>query len=107
LVYKNKKTKIYRTVILPVLLYRCETLFLIIRDKHRLRVLKNEMLRKIFWPMKKEITGHWRKLHNEQLHELYSPPIIIHVIKSGRMRWAGHVDHVGEEKGIQGIGGET
>ena len=58
------------------------------------------MLRRIFGPRRDEVTGEWRRLHNEELNDLYSPPNIVCVIKSRRMRWAGHVAHMGKEKGV-------
>jgi hypothetical protein len=91
--------KIYETVILPVVLYGCETWFLTLGEEHRLSVLETRMLRKIFGP-KREEDGSWRKLHNDELHSLYSLPNIVRMIKSRRMRWAGHVAHVGEGRGV-------
>jgi hypothetical protein len=93
------KIKIYKTIILPVVLYGCETLFLTLREEHRLRVFENRVLRIIFGPKSDEVLGGWRKLHNEELHGLYSSPGIIRVIKARRMRWAGHVACVGEVRG--------
>jgi hypothetical protein len=80
------KTRIYKTLILPVVLYGCETWSLTLREEHRLRVFENRMLRRIFGPKTDEETGGWRKLHNEELHNLYFSPSIIRVIKSRRMR---------------------
>jgi hypothetical protein len=74
-----------------VALYGCETLSLTLREKHRLRVFQNRVLRGIFGPKRDKVTGGWRKLHNEELHNLYSLPSIITTIKSRRMKWAGHV----------------
>jgi hypothetical protein len=85
------KLKIYKTMILPVVLYGCETLSLTLREEHRLRVFENRMLRRIFRPKRDEVTGGWRKLHNEELHGLYSSPSIVSVIKARRMRRVGHV----------------
>jgi hypothetical protein len=82
---KNLNIKIYKTVILPVVLYGCETWSLTLREEHRLRVFQNRVLRKIFGP-KREEDGSWRKLHNDELHNLYSSPNIVRVIKSRRMR---------------------
>jgi len=78
---KNLKIKIYRTIILPFVLYGCETWSLTLREEHRLRVL-----RRIFGPKRDEVTGEWRKLHNEELSDLYCSPNIVRVIKSRRMR---------------------
>jgi hypothetical protein len=69
-----------------VVLYECETWSLTLREEHRLRVFRNRMLRKIFGPKRDEMTGGWRKLHNEELHGLYSSPSIVRVIKARRMR---------------------
>jgi hypothetical protein len=90
LISKNLKIKIYKTVILPVVLYGCETWSLTLRQEHRLRVSENRVLRRIFGPEREE-HGSWRQLRNDELHSLYSSPNIIRVIKSRRMRWAGHV----------------
>jgi hypothetical protein len=99
------KVKIYRTIILPVILYGCETWSLTLREEHRLRVFENKVLRKIFRPKRDEITAEWRKLHKEELHILYLSPNIIRQMKSRRMRWAGHVTRMGEES-VQGVGGK-
>jgi len=91
LLSKNLKTKIYRTIILPLVLYGCETWSLTLREKRRLRVFENRVLRRIFVPRRDEVTEQWRKLHNEELNDLYCSPNIVRVIKSRRMRRAGHV----------------
>jgi hypothetical protein len=83
------------SIILPVILYGCETWSLTLRDEHRLRVFENRVLRRIFGPKRDEVTGSWRKLHNEELHNLYSSPSIIRMIKSRRMRLIGHVARMG------------
>jgi hypothetical protein len=101
--YENTKIKIHRSIILPVVLYGCETWSLTLREKHRLRVLKNRVLRRIFGPKRDEVTGEWRRLHNEELNNLYSSPNIVRVIKSRRMRWAGHVARMGEGRGAYRI----
>ena len=92
--------KTYRNIILPVMLYGCETWSLILREERRLRMFENRVLRRIFGPRRDEVTGEWRKLHKEELNDLYSSPNIVRVIKSRRMRWSGHVACVGESKGI-------
>ncbi|KAJ4431757.1 hypothetical protein ANN_20362, partial [Periplaneta americana] len=98
LLSKNLKVRIYKTVILPVVLYGCETWTLTLREEHRLRVLENKVLKKIFGAKRDEVTGEWRKLHNAELHALYSSPDIIRNIKSRRLRWAGHVARMGESR---------
>jgi hypothetical protein len=79
---KNLKIRIYKTIIVPVVLHGCETWSPILREERRLRVFENKVLRKIFGPRRDEVTGGWRKLHNEELHDLYSSPSIIRIIKS-------------------------
>jgi hypothetical protein len=98
LISKNLKIKIYKTVILPVVLYGCETWSVTLREEYRRRVFENRMLRRIFGP-KREADGSWRKLLNDGLHRLYSSPNIVAVVKS-RMRWVGHVARMGEGRGI-------
>jgi hypothetical protein len=88
---RNLTDGIYKTIILPVILYGCEIWSLAFREEHRQRVFENRVLRKIFGPKRDEVTGEWRKLHNGKLHILYSSPNIIMQIKSSRMRWVGHV----------------
>jgi hypothetical protein len=73
-----------------------------LREEHRLRVSENRVLRRIFGP-KREEDGSWRKLHIDELHSLYSSPNIIRVIKSRRMRWAGHVARMGEGRGVYSV----
>jgi hypothetical protein len=87
--------RIYKTIILSVTLYGCETWSLTLREEHRLRVFEKKVLRRIFGPKRDEVTGGWRKLHNEELRDLYSSPSIIGIIKSRRMKWAGHVARMG------------
>ena len=93
---KNLKIKIYKTITLPVVLYGCETRSLTLREESRLRVFENRILRRIFGP-KMDENGEWRRFHNEELHNLYRSPNIVRVIKSRRLRWAGHVARM--EKG--------
>jgi hypothetical protein len=90
------KVKIYKTIILPVVLYGCETWSLTLREEHRLRVFENRVLRGVFGPKRDEVMGERRKVHYGELHNLYSSPDIIRQIKSRRMRWAGHVARMGE-----------
>jgi len=77
----------------------CETWSLTLREERKLRVLENMVMRRIFGPRRDEVTGEWSRLHNEELNDLYSLPNIVRVIKSRRMRWAGHVARMGEERG--------
>jgi hypothetical protein len=107
LTHQNVKIKIYKTIILPVVLYGCETWSLTLREEHRLRVFEIRVLRRVFVPKRAEVTGGWRKLHNEELHGLYSSPSIITVIKARRMRWVGYVAHGGGEGCIQHFGWEA
>jgi hypothetical protein len=69
-----------------------------LREEHRLRVFENRVLRRIFGPKRDEVTGKYRKLHNKELHDLYSSLSIIRIMKSRRMRWAGHVARMGEKR---------
>jgi len=94
----NLKNNIYRNIIVPFVFYGCETWSLTLRKERKLMVFENRVLRRIFGPRRDEVTGEWRKLHNEELNDLYSSPNIVRVIKSRRMRWAGHVARMGEER---------
>ncbi|PSN50350.1 hypothetical protein C0J52_07583 [Blattella germanica] len=94
---KNINLKIYKTVILPVILYGW------LREEKRLRVFENKVLRKIFGPKRDEETGEWRRLHNTELKDLYGTPDIIRKFKSHRLRWAGHVTHMRDERGVRRI----
>jgi hypothetical protein len=102
LLFKNLKIKIYRTKILPVVLYGRETWSLTLREERKLRAFENMVLRRIFGPRRDEVTGYWGKLHNEELNDLYFSPNNVRVIKTRRMGWAGHVAHMGEERGLIG-----
>ena len=93
-IQKFKDQDIYRAIILPVL-YGCETWSLTLREERKLRVFENMVLRRIFGPRKDEVTGEWRRLHNEELNDLYSSPSIVRVIKSRRMGGAGYVARMG------------
>jgi len=90
-------------IILPVVLYGCETWSLTLREERRLRVFENRVLRRVFWHRRDEVTGEWRKLHNEELSDLYSLPNIVGVVKSRRMRWAGHVARMVEGRGMHRV----
>jgi hypothetical protein len=83
--------KVHRTIILLVVLYEYETWSLTLSEERRLRVFENRMLRRTFGHKRGDETGEWRKLHIEELHDLYSSPNIVRVIKYRRMRWVGHV----------------
>jgi hypothetical protein len=90
LLSKNVKIKIFRTIIMPVILHGCEAWPLTMKEECRLRVFEN----------REKVTGEWRKLHNKELNDLYSSPKIVRVIKLRRMRWAGHVACMGDSKGV-------
>jgi hypothetical protein len=101
------KIKIYRTIILPVVVYGCETWSLTLREERRLHVFENRVLRRIFAPKRDKVTGEWRKLHNKELIDLYSLPNIERVVKSSRVRWAWRVARMGGERYAQVSSGET
>jgi hypothetical protein len=100
LLSRNVKVKIYKTKILPLVLYGCETWSLTLKEEHRLRVFENRVLRRIFGPKGDEVTGEWRKLHNGELHNLYSSPNIIRQINSRRRGLAGHMACMGEGRNV-------
>jgi hypothetical protein len=99
---KNVKAIIYKTIVLPVVLYGCEARSLTLREEHKPRLIENRVLRIIFG-LRDGVTGGWRKLHNEELHDLYSSPSIISIIKSRRMRWADHVARMGEKRSVYSL----
>ena len=103
LLSKKLKINIYRTIILPVVLYGCEAWSLTLREERKLRIFENMVLRRIFGPSRDEVTGEWRRLHNEELSDLYSSPNVVGVIKSRRMRWVGHVARMVEERGLYSV----
>ena len=105
LLSKNINIKIYRTIILPVVLYGCEMWLLILREEYRLRVFENRVQRRIFGPKRDGVIGERQRLYNKELYDLYYSANIIWVIKS-RRRWAGHVAQMGD-RCIQNFGGET
>jgi hypothetical protein len=103
LLSKNTKVRVYRTIILPVVLYGSENWSLTLREGQRLKVFENRVLRRVFGPKRDETTGEWRRLHNEELNDLYSSPNNIPLIKSRRMRWTGHVARMGEKEVHTGL----
>jgi hypothetical protein len=98
LLSKNTKIKTYRTITLPAVLYGCETWSFTLREECRLRVFQNRALSRIFGPKRDGVTGEWRKLHNEELSDLNSSNTP-GVVRSRRLRWAGHVARMGEKRG--------
>jgi hypothetical protein len=94
------RVKMYKTIILLVVLYGCEIWSLTLREEHRLRVFENRELRRILGPKRDEVTGEWRKLHRGELYNLYSSPDFVRQIKSRRMRLAGHVARMGEGRNV-------
>ena len=105
---RNLDIKIYTTIMLPFVLYGCETWSLKLREECRLRVFENGVLRGILGAERYGVTGEWRKLHNEELNDLYCSHNNVRVIKWRRMRWAGHVARMGERRGVYGVfWGET
>jgi hypothetical protein len=106
LLSRNVKVKMYKTIILPIVLYGCETWSVTLREEHTsiLKVSENRALRRIFGPKRDEVTEEWRKLHNVELRNLYSSPDIIRQIKSWRMRWEACGMHGRGEKIVRGFG---
>jgi hypothetical protein len=100
LLSRNVKIKIYKTIIITVVLHGCETWCVTLREENRLRVFEISVLRRIFGPKRDEVTGDWRILRNKELHKLYSSPDIIRQVMSKRMRWAGHAARMGEERKV-------
>jgi hypothetical protein len=103
---KNIKNVLYRTIILPVVLYGCETWSLTLTEECGMRLFENRVRRRIFGPKRNEVTGEWRKLHREELNYLYSSPMIILAIKSRRMRWPEHVARMGRGQVHTGFWGK-
>jgi hypothetical protein len=100
LLSRNVKTKIHKRIILPVVLYGCETWSLTLRDSTRLTVFENRVLRRMFGPKRDEATGEGRKFHNGKLHNLHSSTNIIQQNKSRRMRWAGNLACMEEGRNV-------
>jgi len=100
LLSKNLKFKIYRIIILPVVLIGCEICSLTLWEERRLWVFENRVLRRIFGPRRDKVIREWRKLRNEELNDMYSSPNIFRAIKSRRMRWAWHIARMGERRGV-------
>jgi hypothetical protein len=100
LLTKNVKFRIYKIIILPVVLCGCGTWSLTLREGYQLRVIENRVLWRIFGPKRVGVTVGWRKLHKEELHNLYSAPSIIRILKSRWVRWAGHVARMGEKRNV-------
>jgi len=84
-------------------LYGCETWSLTLREEHRLWVIENRVLRRVFGPKRNKVTGEWRKPHKEELNDLYFLPNIVRVVKSRLMRWAGHVACMGEDRAVHSV----
>jgi hypothetical protein len=97
LLSKNKKIRTCEAIILPVVLYGCETWSLTLREEHKGSVFENRVLRMIFGPQRDEVTEEWRKFHNEELRDLCSSPSIIRIIKLKLMRWTGHLARMGRK----------
>ena len=91
------KIKVYKPIILPVVLYGCETWSLTLREEHRLRVFEKRILKRTSGS-NRDANGEWRRLHNEELHSLYRSPNIVRVFKSRSLRWAGHVARMEESR---------
>ena len=103
LLSKNLKIKIYRTIILHVVLYGCEIWSITLKEERRLRAFEKRVLRRKFWPKKEEVRREKRKLYNEEMNDLYSSSDIVQVIKSIRMRWTGHVTRIGERRSLYSV----
>jgi hypothetical protein len=101
--FKNLKVKTYKTTIFPVVLYGCKTWSLSLKEEHRLRVFENRAMRRIFGSKREEVVGDWRRLHNEELHNLYASPNTARLIKSRRIIRAGYVARMGEMRSVCNI----
>jgi hypothetical protein len=97
------KIKLYRIINLPVVLYGCKSWSLKLREEHRLGVFENKVLKRVFGPKWDEVTGEWRKVHNEELNDLYTLLNIVRVVKSRRMRWSGNLARIGEDRGVHRV----
>jgi len=103
LLSRQLEFKIYRTILLPLVLCGCETWSRTFRKERRLRVLENRVLSRIFGPKRDDVTREWRKLHYEELNDLYSLPNIVRVIKLRRIRWVWHVERMGRRDAYTGF----
>jgi hypothetical protein len=103
LLLKNVKIRIYKTIILPAVMYEWETGSLKLREEYRLRVFENRVLKRIVGLRRDDMTWGWRKQHKEELYHLYSSPGMIRIIKSRRMRWMGHVARMGKKRNRYGF----
>jgi hypothetical protein len=103
LLSKNINIRVYRAIMLPVVLYGCETWSVTLREEQSLRVFENRALRRIFVPKREEVTGVWRRLSSEELNDMYSSPNKVWVIKLRRMGWAGHVACMGARRDVYRI----
>jgi hypothetical protein len=99
----NSYVLVFRTVCLKVHFAAVTSWSLTLREERRLREFDDRVLRRVFGPKRDEVTGEWRELHNEELNDLYSLPNIVRVVKSRKMRWAGHVARMGEERGVHRV----
>jgi hypothetical protein len=92
-----------KRLIVPVVSYGCKTWLVALREERGLSVLENRVLRGIFGPKRDEVTGEWRKLHNDGLNDVYCSTNFVRVIKLDRMKWAGHVACMGEKRGVHRV----
>jgi hypothetical protein len=99
----TKDVLVYRTITLPVVPNECENWCVTSREDRRLTVFENRVLSRLFWPKRDEVTEKWRRLHKEELYDLYCSPDFIRVIRSRRMRWTGHVARMRDKRGAYNV----